>query len=71
MSGKSKHDQDTRIKELLTLMSLSKCQNQPIGDPGLTKTISGGEMKRLSGKIKIKEKLLWSSQYFKQYFHLA
>ena len=30
------------------IMGLQKCLNTLIGTPGLTKTISGGEMKRLS-----------------------
>lgn len=37
-----------RIEEVVKIMGLQTCFKTLIGDPGLTKTISGGEMKRLS-----------------------
>ena len=37
-----------RVQEVLTQMGLKKCENSRIGVSGVTKTISGGEMKRLS-----------------------
>ena len=48
LSDVSEVEQETRIDELLHTMALEGCQNSLIGNPGLTKTISGGEMKRLS-----------------------
>ena len=33
--------QDKRIDDLITMMSLTGCQDSVIGQPGLTKTISG------------------------------
>lgn len=37
-------------------MGLAKCATTQIGKPGLTKTISGGEMKRLSVASEVGEK---------------
>lgn len=37
-----------RVEEVMQLMGLKKCENIRIGTPGKTKTISGGEKKRLS-----------------------
>lgn len=49
MSGKwSCREQDERVRELLCELGLTKCQNVPIGVPGVTKGLSGGERKRLS-----------------------
>ena len=49
MDGKlSDGARSKRVEEVMQLMGLKKCQNTLIGTPGRTKTISGGEMKRLS-----------------------
>ena len=49
MSGNwTVHEQNLRVQELLTDLGLTKCQNVIIGEPGVTKGLSGGERKRLS-----------------------
>ena len=49
MAGKwSRREQDDRVRELLCELGLTKCQNVLIGEPGVTKGLSGGERKRLS-----------------------
>ncbi|EFX84423.1 ABC protein, subfamily ABCG [Daphnia pulex] len=42
------YEQNLRVKELLTELGLIKCQNVVIGEPGVTKGLSGGERKRLA-----------------------
>ncbi|KAL3270492.1 hypothetical protein HHI36_021033 [Cryptolaemus montrouzieri] len=37
-----------RVEEVLTELSLKKCENVKIGEPGIVKGISGGERKRLA-----------------------
>ena len=44
----SRKERNTRIDEVIHQMSLNKCQNNQIGTPRAAKSISGGEMKRLS-----------------------
>ena len=44
----SRREQDLRVRDLLTELGLMKCQNVIIGEPGVTKGLSGGERKRLS-----------------------
>lgn len=44
----SRREQDDRVNQLLCELGLTKCQNVPIGEPGVTKGLSGGERKRLS-----------------------
>jgi len=48
LSKETKQRQEDRVQEVVQLMGLQKCYKTVIGTPGLTKTISGGEMKRLS-----------------------
>ena len=48
MSSASKEERRKRVEEVLQQMGLVKCRNTLIGIPGMSKTISGGEMKRLS-----------------------
>lgn len=48
LSTKSVKDQRSRVEEVVKIMGLDKCMATVIGTPGLTKTLSGGEMKRLS-----------------------
>nr|QST15008.1 ABCG2-like7 protein [Diaphanosoma celebensis] len=42
------HERDARVDQLLTDLGLKKCQNTLIGEPGVSKSLSGGERKRLS-----------------------
>ena len=44
----TRREQDLRVRDLLTELGLIKCQNVIIGEPGVTKGLSGGERKRLS-----------------------
>lgn len=44
----SDSDRFKRVDEVMDQMGLRKCESTGIGTPGKTKTISGGEMKRLS-----------------------
>jgi len=44
----TRREQDLRVRDLLTELGLMKCQNVIIGEPGVTKGLSGGERKRLS-----------------------
>merc|ERR1712168_1678498 len=44
----SDEEKSRRVQMVITRCSLRKCESVQIGKPGLTKTISGGEMKRLS-----------------------
>ncbi|OWA54294.1 Protein scarlet [Hypsibius exemplaris] len=44
----TKQERYQRIDELLNLMGLTKCQHTRIGLPGIEKSISGGESKRLA-----------------------
>lgn len=37
-----------RIEEVLDELNLRKCENTPVGAPGLTRGVSGGERKRVS-----------------------
>ena len=48
MPRASKRQRYKRINELIDHFGLSKCADTLIGFPGISKTISGGEMKRLS-----------------------
>ena len=49
MDGKlSDGARSKRVEEVMQQMDLKKCENVRIGTPGRTKTISGGEKKRLS-----------------------
>ena len=48
MSKHSKKERAHRVEEVITEMGLIKCADTVIGIPGMSKTISGGEMKRLS-----------------------
>jgi len=48
LSKETESRQFDRIEEVVRMMGLQKCIDTVIGTPGLTKTISGGEMKRLS-----------------------
>jgi len=48
LSKETSTRQMDRIEEVVKIMGLQKCYDTVIGTPGLTKTISGGEMKRLS-----------------------
>jgi len=48
LSRESEVRKKERIAEVVSIMGLQKCIKTEIGVPGLTKTISGGEMKRLS-----------------------
>ena len=41
-------ERKSRVIEVMNEMGLAKCENTLIGIPGMSKTISGGEMKRLS-----------------------
>ena len=47
MSESTKRQRSKRVTELLDHFGLTKCADTVIGFPGLSKTISGGEMKRL------------------------
>jgi len=47
-SSHSDKSRRLRVQEVISQMGLKKCENVRIGIPGLSKTISGGEMKRLS-----------------------
>nr|XP_039263394.1 protein white-like [Styela clava] len=47
-SSVSENERLSRVNEVMDQMGLRKCENTMIGTPGKTKTISGGEMKRLS-----------------------
>nr|XP_002129437.4 ABC transporter ATP-binding protein/permease wht-1-like isoform X1 [Ciona intestinalis] len=44
----SDKNKSARVQEVIHQMCLNRCENTMIGKPGITKTISGGEMKRLS-----------------------
>jgi ABC-type multidrug transport system ATPase subunit len=44
----SKYERQRRVEELLTELSLKKCEHTRIGVPGITTGISGGERKRLA-----------------------
>ena len=48
MSNAPRKLREERISQVILEMGLAKCQNTLIGIPGMSKTISGGEMKRLS-----------------------
>lgn len=48
LSKETSARQHDRIEEVVKIMGLQKCVDTLIGTPGLSKTISGGEMKRLS-----------------------
>ena len=48
LSKRTASRQSERIQEVIKFMGLQNCYETVIGTPGLTKTISGGEMKRLS-----------------------
>ena len=48
MPKASKRQRYKRINELIDHFGLSKCADTLIGFPGISKTISGGEMKRLA-----------------------
>ena len=48
LSKETSARQRDRIEEVIKVMGLRKCINTIIGTPGINKTISGGEMKRLS-----------------------
>ena len=48
MSKETKQRQADRVQEVVRLMGLNKCYKTLIGTPGISKTISGGEMKRLA-----------------------
>lgn len=48
LSKLHRNDQKERIEEVIKIMGLQKCVKTVIGTPGLSKTISGGEMKRLA-----------------------
>ena len=41
-------ERKSRVIEVMNEMGLAKCEHTLIGIPGMSKTISGGEMKRLS-----------------------
>ena len=47
LSKMTNNQRKQKIDEVVSLMGLKKCLKTEIGVPGLTKTISGGEMKRL------------------------
>ena len=53
LSKKSESERKRKIEEVVDLMGLQKCLQTEIGVPGLTKTISGGEMKRLGDYVLI------------------
>ncbi|KAK2147172.1 hypothetical protein LSH36_566g01155 [Paralvinella palmiformis] len=44
----SYREKKTRVEEIMTEMSLKKCENTTIGYPGISNGISGGERKRLA-----------------------
>ena len=44
----SNQERDARVDQLLTDLGLKKCQHTLIGTPGVSKSLSGGERKRLS-----------------------
>jgi len=44
-----------RVQEVMKQMGLKKCEHVQIGIPGMSKTISGGEMKRLSFASEVSE----------------
>ena len=48
MSKETKDFRLRRVDEVIKEMGLTKCKETLIGTPGMSKTISGGEMKRLS-----------------------
>ena len=48
MPNATQLDKDRRVLDLLDQFGLIKCADTLIGFPGISKTISGGEMKRLS-----------------------
>ena len=48
MSKSSQDERARRVEEVIQEMGLIKCAHTVIGIPGMSKTISGGEMKRLS-----------------------
>jgi len=48
LSKKSNKEKRDRTAEVVKMMGLDHCAETEIGTPGLTKTLSGGEMKRLS-----------------------
>ena len=48
MSKETKDYRLRRVDEVIKEMGLTKCKETLIGTPGMSKTISGGEMKRLS-----------------------
>ena len=48
LSKETKQRQEDRVQEVVRLMGLQKCYKTLIGTPGISKTISGGEMKRLA-----------------------
>ena len=48
LSTETKQRQEDRVQEVVRLMGLQKCYKTFIGTPGISKTISGGEMKRLA-----------------------
>ena len=48
MSRSSPEERSRRVEQVMAEMGLAKCAHTLIGIPGMSKTISGGEMKRLS-----------------------
>ena len=48
MPKATQRDKDRRVLDLLDQFGLIKCADTLIGFPAISKTISGGEMKRLS-----------------------
>ena len=48
MPNATQRDKDRRVLDLLDQFGLIKCADTLIGFPAISKTISGGEMKRLS-----------------------
>lgn len=53
LSKESPSRRSDRVQEVVKIMGLQNCYESEIGTPGLTKTISGGEMKRLSIAVEI------------------
>ncbi|CAK8695533.1 unnamed protein product [Clavelina lepadiformis] len=47
-SSTTDEERSKRVHDVIKQMGLKKCEGTQIGTPGRTKTISGGEMKRLS-----------------------
>ena len=66
--GCTKQEREDRVKKLINELGLTKCQNTIIGAPGIHKSLSGGERKRISFAAQVPN---FSSSFFFFYNYLC